>query len=283
MKKNFAKPLSLFLASVIIFISCSRDTDSDLVNPGASTGPTQNQPPKAVAGADFSIALPYCGAVGSTFLNGNASSDPNNDAFTCLWTKISGSEVKLVVVDKTITKVEGLSAGTYTFELAVTDARGLSSKDTVALTVVAAVPQPFDIDLTTTNPYLFFDNLVYCPADCYVGDLFESDGKVSFSPTEVFDLSITNDSDTASKAYASYSEVSFSSRYKSASARCSVNFKKLLQDGGGPFTGTLTFSSGTVDMCQPDFYKTLAPLTISGTLDVATKQLTLILKGRVYF
>ena len=103
------------------------------------------QPPIANAGKDTTIVLP----VDFVTLDGSASSDPDGTISEWLWTKVSGpasfiitktSGVKTVV--KNITnanavqaQVTNLAQGVYLFELKVTDAGGLFSKDTMQITV----------------------------------------------------------------------------------------------------------------------------------------------------
>jgi hypothetical protein len=93
--------------------------------------PAFNQPPVACAGSDQSITL----SIGLN-LDGTCSSDPDNNITGYKWIKISGpssSSITNAVAAKT--PVTSLTQGVYLFELEVTDAGGLSSKDTVQITV----------------------------------------------------------------------------------------------------------------------------------------------------
>ena len=92
-----------------------------------------NRPPVADAGQDQIITVPPADSV---ILDGSASSDPDNDITGYLWTKISGpSSYAINNINGIKTKVTNLAEGVYKFELKVTDAGGLSDKDTVTIEV----------------------------------------------------------------------------------------------------------------------------------------------------
>ncbi len=93
---------------------------------------TGNHPPVANAGPDQTINLP----VNSVTLDGNSSTDPDNNIIKYEWTKVSGpSSSSIVNANGVQTQVTGLVQGVYLFELKVTDAAGLFSKDTVQIIV----------------------------------------------------------------------------------------------------------------------------------------------------
>jgi hypothetical protein len=117
------------------------DTIKILVNdPGPS-----NRPPVSNAGADQTITLP----TNTITLNGNGSTDPDNNITGFVWTKISGpSSFNIANANSTQTQVVNLTAGIYQFELKVTDAGGLNDKDTVQVTV-----NP-EINNSSTNIYV---------------------------------------------------------------------------------------------------------------------------------
>jgi hypothetical protein len=97
---------------------------------------TTNHPPIAHAGADQTITLP----TNAVNLNGSGSTDPDNNITSYAWTKISGpGSFNIVNPNAVQTQVTTLSQGTYQFELKVTDAPGLFSKDTMQVIVNAAV------------------------------------------------------------------------------------------------------------------------------------------------
>jgi hypothetical protein len=93
--------------------------------------PAINQPPVACAGSDQKIILPNV-----LNLDATCSSDPDNNITGYNWSKISGpASFSITNAVAAKTTVTGLTQGAYQFELKVTDAGGLSSKDTVQITV----------------------------------------------------------------------------------------------------------------------------------------------------
>jgi hypothetical protein len=109
------------------------DTVIVIVNAAPNSAPTAN------AGGDISITLPS----NSTSLDGSASSDPEGKTgLTYSWAKVGGpAQFTLGTPDAATTTLTNLAAGTYTFELTVTDNGGLSDKDQVVV-VVNAAPVP---------------------------------------------------------------------------------------------------------------------------------------------
>lgn len=96
----------------------AKDTMQIIVDPG----PTSNHPPVACAGQDQSITLP----TNSVTLNGSCSTDPDNNITSYIWAKISGpSSFNIANANEVTTSVTTLTAGSYLFELKVTDAAGL--------------------------------------------------------------------------------------------------------------------------------------------------------------
>ena len=113
--KSFIK-LSCFSILLSVLFSCKKEN-------------LPNRPPVANAGTDRRIDLP-----GKGELNGRGSSDPDNNIASYKWTKISGPpSFNIVNADAAQTLVENLVQGIYRFELKVTDADGLFSKDTMTI------------------------------------------------------------------------------------------------------------------------------------------------------
>jgi probable HAF family extracellular repeat protein len=87
-----------------------------------------NQPPVANAGPDQSVEC--TGDTTAVLLDGSASSDPDGNALTFEWFvggKSLGTSAKLAL---------GVSLGSYTFTLRVSDGSGGSAEDTVVVNVV---------------------------------------------------------------------------------------------------------------------------------------------------
>jgi Tol biopolymer transport system component len=112
-------------------VSCKKELSCEGCRVTDSTR-TANHPPVAKAGADQTIILP----ANSATLDGSASTDPDNNIVSYLWTKISGpSSPDIVTTNAAQTTINNLAEGTYAFELTVTDADGLSASDTVQVIV----------------------------------------------------------------------------------------------------------------------------------------------------
>jgi len=93
---------------------------------------TTNHPPIANAGHDTTITLPAI----TVNLDGRESADPENNITSYTWIKISGpSSFNIINTNTVQTQVTNLIEGVYRFELKVTDASGLFSKDTMQVSV----------------------------------------------------------------------------------------------------------------------------------------------------
>ncbi len=99
--------------------------------------PPPNTAPVAGAGSDQAITLP----LDSVILNGSASSDAVGSIISYQWQQVSGPSASIInnpVAVSTIAR--GLIAGTYRFELTVTDDSSAVARDTIMVTVNAAPP-----------------------------------------------------------------------------------------------------------------------------------------------
>src|SRR5678815_5248637 len=120
MKKILLLP-ALFILAAGIFISCKKETSCE----GCKEN---NKPPSSIAGLDQVITLP----TDSISLDGSASSDPDGTISEWLWKKIEGpASFNIVSSTKPKTVAKNLAAGTYKFQLTVTDDKGKSAKDTI--------------------------------------------------------------------------------------------------------------------------------------------------------
>jgi hypothetical protein len=105
-------------------------TDTIMITVDATQ--TVNHPPTANAGNDQTIILP----ANTATINGSASTDPDHDITGFLWTKISGpSSFDIMNAAAVQAQITSLVEGTYRIELKVTDATGLSARDTVQINV----------------------------------------------------------------------------------------------------------------------------------------------------
>lgn len=107
-----------------------RDTMRLIVNPAS------NIPPVANAGNHINITLP----VNTTVLSGSGT-DVDGIIASYAWIKISGPAAgTLTNANTAAPTANGLVQGTYQYQLTVTDNEGATGKDTVRVTVNAAIP-----------------------------------------------------------------------------------------------------------------------------------------------
>ena len=149
MRKILSLLLISFFVGVAIFFSCKK---SDHI-----------VPPIAKAGGDTTLKLSSCTSPGTVVLDGSGSSDPDNDIRGYLWTQISGTSSSILYNSTSVKANAGnLLPGQYVFQLQVTDAGGLSSKDTKIVNVAGSELES-NLDLTLSGSFNFQDNY----EDCY--------------------------------------------------------------------------------------------------------------------
>ncbi|HET6999701.1 MAG TPA: PKD domain-containing protein, partial [Puia sp.] len=97
-----------------------------------------NQAPVANAGAGSNITLP----TNSVNLDGSKSFDPDGTISTYSWTRIAGPNTPASTGANTaLLNLSGLVAGTYTYQLTVTDNSGASASSRVKVIVTSAANQ----------------------------------------------------------------------------------------------------------------------------------------------
>lgn len=131
----------ILLTGVIIFASCKKE------KPAASVIPVpQNHPPVANAGKDTTLLRGN-----AVTLDGSGSTDPDNNITSYAWTKISGPSLfNISNANPVKAQLTNLVEGTYQFELKVTDAGGLFSKDSVQVTIAPNYPPVANAGADTT-------------------------------------------------------------------------------------------------------------------------------------
>lgn len=114
---------------------------------------TVNNPPVANAGANASITLP----ANTVTLNGSASGDVDGSIASYSWSQVSGTTANIASPSAVQTVVTFSAAGSYRFELTVTDNRGKATKDSVDITVLpvpTVTSKTFRVNIFGgTNPY----------------------------------------------------------------------------------------------------------------------------------
>jgi alpha-tubulin suppressor-like RCC1 family protein len=96
-------------------------------------------PPVAIAGSNFTVNMP----ASSVQLNGSASYDSIGTIVGYDWAQVSGSGGVTIMNSNTATpNIDGLSPGTYTFELTVTNNAGETSTSQVTVTVTTQTGSP---------------------------------------------------------------------------------------------------------------------------------------------
>jgi hypothetical protein len=281
MKLLSLRVIIVTILATLIFTSCKKDSTTQYP-------PIQNRPPVARAGAD-KLLCNGSNLLNSFELDGGNSYDFDGNISNYKWIAISGPQGYLIKSpNNKKTLIENASSGKYEFELTVTDAGGLSTKDSVIIIVKAEVA--YDLNITLTTPYKFYND-VSDPWGYEISernyDLTEILGKANIPPLGEFNIYIEEYADTATfsdKIYGNYIEMSipgFDTPY--ISGTCSINFKKLIREGGGPFSGTFAVTYGSARKCNNDIFSTLPPLQLSGSLNVTTGIVSLTIKGKTYF
>ncbi len=118
------------------------------------------------------------------------------------------------------------------------------------------------------------------PCDYYDYTLIEGAG--NFLPLGVFNISLNEYTDPATTFETSNLSIA-NNIINKIYGRTSVNFKKLIQGGGGAFNGNFTVKQGSAIKCDANIYNTLAPLLVTGNLDTTTKKVSITIKGKTFF
>jgi hypothetical protein len=130
---------TLSLSSLIaccLFTACQKDNDTPTVT---------RKPPVVNAGPSQTISLP----VDSVTLTGSVK-DSGSKVVSYLWSEVSGPNVPTLSAEGSLTtKVYGLTAGSYIFQLTATDTFGLTGVDTLMINVNS--PNSITLTANSTN------------------------------------------------------------------------------------------------------------------------------------
>ncbi|MDI3322286.1 PKD domain-containing protein [Pinibacter soli] len=112
-------------------------TDMDSVQVIVNPPPSNNKPPIANAGNDFTTSDNFA------YLSAGASYDPDGKITTFLWSQVSGPNTATILAGNSMfPTVQNLVSGTYKFRVLVTDNYGATDDDTVALQMLGANRPP---------------------------------------------------------------------------------------------------------------------------------------------
>jgi hypothetical protein len=92
-----------------------------------------NQPPVANAGGNKLVILP----TNSVTLTGSGSDPEDGTNVNFAWSKLSGGVATIVSASSATTQITGLTEGSYSFRLTVTDSKGLTSTSDAIVTVTS--------------------------------------------------------------------------------------------------------------------------------------------------
>ncbi len=140
----------------------------------APNQPPPNVPPIANAGPDQTITAP----ASSVILNGSASSDPDGTIVSYSWVLTTGQgSVIISNSNQVIAGVSGLTPGSYTFQLTVTDNSGATTSDSITVTVNPAI-------ITNQPPVAIAgsDTTIYLPASSFqlnASNSYDPDGNIT--------------------------------------------------------------------------------------------------------
>jgi hypothetical protein len=241
-------------------------------------------------------------------LDASGSYDPENLLLEYGWRQISGPSCIISTPGNNSPKAQlsYLNNGQYVFELTVTDdgagsGKGLSSKDTVIINVTGSFLTPeYDLDATFNGSFTFSNDTMICQdvydpvlnqvvQHCFYSDYTRVEGKFDLPAFGQIDVDVNEYADTATYGYYYDTEMGLECITCDAPARyadgiCSINFKELMQEGGGSFSGILAMDRGSAkNNCDPDVFNNADPLIVSGSMDTATHTINLSIKGKVYF
>jgi len=163
-------------------------------------------------------------------------------------------------------------------------------KEPVQITPPAPKNAEYDLDITLNTTYNFSDNISdpwqYVTAESNF-DLTNIIGKANLPPLGEFEIYVWEYADTATLSNKIYwDNINISLGHVDPlyiSGEHSINFKKLIREGGGAFNGTLKITNGSAQKRDRNIFSSLPPLTVTGTLDVNTHLVNLRIKGKTYF
>jgi len=154
--------------------------------------------------------------------------------------------------------------------------------------VIGATPVEYNLDVSYNTTFKFLNNYEDCYyyywGGCNYYDLTTIEATGSFGTIGQLNFTVYETADTATSSDPINTAMSFwNDNGKHAWGTSNINFKKLIQKGGGPFAGSYTIKSGSAEGCISDIFKNFAPLAITGAIDTTAHIVSLNIKGKIYF
>ncbi len=281
--------LIVLISSLLLGCTKNKEATSIQPPPPVTQPPVAvNQPPVARAGADSTFTVTNCFMSISVRMDGTKSDDLENKITSISWRNIENSPDITISGGNTLSpEVMIRKRGIYSFELQIVDNGNLTSKDTVTITIIKTPPKEYELDISLNTTYTFQDNVQECfDSTCNYYDFTGILGNTMFAPLGLFGINISEYTDTASSIKYGSSYLVVGNDDSWIEGFTSVNLKKLIQQGGGAFTGNFNVTKGTATPCDPNIpniYTNMTPLTVTGNLDTATKKVSIRIKGKTFF
>ena len=125
------------------------NNDAVTITVNAASGKLTNEAPVADAGPSDTVFMP----ISSVVLNATGSTDPDGTIANYQWQQIGGpNTVNSTSMNNAQVTVSDLQAGTYQFQVTVTDNSGATSKATTTLVVVQGFSRSVDQFVLFPNP-----------------------------------------------------------------------------------------------------------------------------------
>jgi len=294
------KPLQLpiacaFMSLLVLTLSCKKEGRND------RTRQSTDQLPVAIAGPDKTVSIVSCNSGRTVELDGSQSYAPDNYQLYYYWSKVSGPPCTLTSeVRSPKAQASNLTTGQYVFELLVSNngasaarEKGLTAKDTVVIDVTGTPsPMAVDLSITANGSYRFLADYKECYetpwwTQCFYYDLTTVEGNFNLPAVGQMIFWMEEHADTAIAGTSYRTTIGLSCTTcvpsQSVSGSSTIHLKRLIQQGGGSFSGTLEIDGGSASGCVSNIFTTLAPLTVVGNLDTTMHTVSIAIKGKAFF
>lgn len=263
-----------------MYVGCKKD-------PAPVLSRATKHAPTAKINGDTINVIADCPESGTILLDGSASTNADDNISSYKWNQISGPvSINFENPSYAKTKVSDLVIGQYIIVLTVSDTKGFFSKDTVWINVIASgTTYEYNLDLEANDTFSFKDNMEVCPWECYFADVTSITTSSPISSSGNMQISIYEETDSSVQAYQVNGFTAFRlSNELYAIGISSFDLKKVIQQGGGSFTGTIKLSSSSaLGTCRENIFASLPPLTVNGILDTTTHMVNMRIKGKIIF